>query len=53
MADKQMLPKNFQVYVGIDFGTDGTGLAYALPDGKVFIHQKWKVRISMHFIADF
>merc|ERR1712154_488757 len=30
------------VYVGIDFGTDGTGLAYALPTGEVFVHQKWK-----------
>eukprot|EP00483_Globobulimina_turgida_P010703 UN10724 len=36
------LEKNFQVYVGIDFGTDGTGLAYALPTGEVFVHQKWK-----------
>jgi len=45
MADSQKLlalPKNFQVYVGIDFGTDGTGLAYALPDGTTFVHQKWK-----------
>jgi len=36
------LEKNFAVYVGIDFGTDGTGLAYALPTGEVFVHQKWK-----------
>ena len=36
------IEKNFQVYVGIDFGTDGTGLAYALPTGEVFVHQKWK-----------
>jgi len=44
-ADKSRLvelEKNFQVFVGIDFGTDGTGLAYALPDGTVFVHQKWK-----------
>mmetsp|Transcript_54411 Transcript_54411/g.90133 ORF Transcript_54411/g.90133 Transcript_54411/m.90133 type:complete len:725 (-) Transcript_54411:82-2256(-) len=34
--------KNFQVFVGIDFGTDGTGLAIALPNGEVYIHSKWK-----------
>eukprot|EP00485_Elphidium_margaritaceum_P002287 CAMPEP_0202686228 /NCGR_PEP_ID=MMETSP1385-20130828/2038_1 /ASSEMBLY_ACC=CAM_ASM_000861 /TAXON_ID=933848 /ORGANISM="Elphidium margaritaceum" /LENGTH=702 /DNA_ID=CAMNT_0049340761 /DNA_START=32 /DNA_END=2140 /DNA_ORIENTATION=- len=33
---------NFKLHVGIDFGTDGSGLAYALPNGDVFIHNKWK-----------
>merc|ERR1719410_1450758 len=42
MASRIEIEKNFQVYVGIDFGTDGTGLAYALPTGEVFVHQKWK-----------
>eukprot|EP01084_Bolivina_argentea_P185288 319533_1 len=32
----------FKLHVGIDFGTDGSGLAYALPNGDVFIHNKWK-----------
>ena len=33
----------FKVYAAIDFGTDGTGLAYCLPNTtKVFIHDKWK-----------
>ena len=27
--------------MGIDFGTDGSGLAYALPDGKSYIHNMW------------
>ena len=39
---KIRVQKPFSVYVGIDFGTDGTGLAYALPSGEVFVHQKWK-----------
>eukprot|EP01083_Nonionella_stella_P079093 216771_1 len=31
----------FKAFVGIDFGTDGSGLAYALPDGSAFIHNMW------------
>ena len=31
----------FKVFVGIDFGTHGSGLAYALPDGKSYIHNMW------------
>lgn len=27
--------------MGIDFGTDGSGLAYALPDGNAYIHNMW------------
>eukprot|EP01084_Bolivina_argentea_P150989 263602_1 len=30
----------FQAYVGIDFGTDGTGFAIALPSGKIIMNQK-------------
>eukprot|EP01084_Bolivina_argentea_P132819 234389_1 len=37
-----IIQKEFKIYVGVDFGTDGTGLAYALPTGDVYIHQKWK-----------
>ena len=29
------------MFVGIDFGTHGSGLAYALPDGKSYIHNMW------------
>ena len=29
------------MFVGIDFGTHGSGLAYALPDGKSYIHNLW------------
>ena len=32
---------SFKVFVGIDFGTHGSGLAYALPDGKSYIHNMW------------
>eukprot|EP01084_Bolivina_argentea_P095193 171158_1 len=32
----------FKIYVGIDFGTDGCGLAYALNDGTSYIHNTWK-----------
>eukprot|EP01084_Bolivina_argentea_P306068 528811_1 len=32
----------FKLSVGIDFGSDGTTLTYALPTGDVFIHNKWK-----------
>eukprot|EP01084_Bolivina_argentea_P186546 321527_1 len=35
----------FKIYVAIDFGTDGTGLAYCLPNAttqKIHIHNKWK-----------
>lgn len=42
------IEKNFQVYVGIDFGTDGTGLAYALPTGEVFVHQKYAYFPCLH-----
>eukprot|EP01084_Bolivina_argentea_P154050 268565_1 len=31
----------FVAFVGIDFGTDGSGLAYALPDGSSYIHNMW------------
>eukprot|EP01084_Bolivina_argentea_P072812 132188_1 len=30
----------FQAYVGIDFGTDGTGFAIALPSGKIIMNEK-------------
>eukprot|EP01083_Nonionella_stella_P119506 357292_1 len=33
---------SFKIYVGIDFGTDGCGLAYALNDGTSYIHNLWK-----------
>ena len=32
----------FKIHVGVDFGTYGSGLAYALDDGKVYIHNTWK-----------
>eukprot|EP01083_Nonionella_stella_P317989 1160195_1 len=31
----------FKAFVGIDFGTDGSGLAYTLPDGSSYIHNMW------------
>eukprot|EP01084_Bolivina_argentea_P297695 512909_1 len=31
----------FKLSVGIDFGTDGVGLAYAIPDGSTYIHNMW------------
>eukprot|EP01083_Nonionella_stella_P245877 854250_1 len=31
----------FKAFVGIDFGTDGSGLAYSLPDGSSYIHNMW------------
>ena len=34
--------QSFKIYVGIDFGTDGCGLAYALSDGSCYIHNTWK-----------
>lgn len=33
---------SFKIFVGIDFGTDGSGLAYALQSGETFIHNLWK-----------
>ena len=34
-------PKHdFKIHVAIDFGTDGTALAYAI-DGIVFAHKEW------------
>ena len=32
----------FKIFVGIDFDTDGCGLAYALSDGSTYIHNTWK-----------
>ena len=34
---------SYQVYIAIDFGTDGIGLAYAF-DGDVYVHQTFKSR---------
>ena len=34
--------QSFKIYVGIDFGTDGCGLAYALNDRSCYIHNTWK-----------
>eukprot|EP01084_Bolivina_argentea_P066523 121266_1 len=33
----------FKIHIAIDFGTDGTSLAYTLPNKEknVFIHQNW------------
>eukprot|EP01084_Bolivina_argentea_P267134 453369_1 len=31
----------FKAFVGIDFGTDGSGLAYCLRDGSAYIHNMW------------
>eukprot|EP01084_Bolivina_argentea_P239558 402623_1 len=44
--DKNQQDERFKIIVGIDFGTYGSGLAYAIPDGKgnatVYIHNMWK-----------
>eukprot|EP01084_Bolivina_argentea_P267144 453394_1 len=32
----------FKIFVGIDFGTDGSGLAYSLLDGSTYIHNLWR-----------
>ena len=40
---------NPKINVGIDFGTDGTGIAYSLVGDKqqrVYIYDKWKIRDS-------
>ena len=29
------------MFVGIDFGTDGSGIAYTLKDGSSYIHNMW------------
>jgi len=42
MANEDVKKSTFKLHVGIDFGTDGSGLAYALPNGDVYIHNKWK-----------
>eukprot|EP01084_Bolivina_argentea_P242072 406216_1 len=41
--------QNFKIYIAIDFGTDGVGLAYFLPPNRVFIHTEW---ISTKVSAD-
>ena len=33
----------YRVYIAIDFGTDGIGLAYAI-DGDVYVHQAFNSR---------
>ncbi|ETO05692.1 hypothetical protein RFI_31704, partial [Reticulomyxa filosa] len=38
----------FKAFAGIDFGTDGTGFAYSISDGKVYIEQKWE----RHLLAE-
>ena len=41
--DQQYTPReNYKIFVGIDFGTDGSGLAYSLQDGSTYIHNLWK-----------
>ena len=32
----------FKLYIAIDFGTDGCGISYCLPNGSVYIHSNWK-----------
>ena len=42
-ANHSMLSRSFDVAIAIDFGTDGLGVAYAVPpETKVFVHDKWK-----------
>eukprot|EP01084_Bolivina_argentea_P293242 504299_1 len=41
LPTEQNKKSRFKAFVGIDFGTDGSGLAYALPDGSVYIHNMW------------
>ena len=37
--------KKFEISIAIDFGTDGLGVAYALPnDARIHVHDKWKSR---------
>ena len=41
------LPRNeapsFDIAIAIDFGTDGLGVAYALPNAtRIHVHDKWK-----------
>ena len=31
----------WKLFVGIDFGTDGSGISYTLPNGKSYIHNMW------------
>ena len=45
-AKKDPIIKKFnpKINIGIDFGTDGTAIAYSFPGGKdVFIYGKWNV----------
>eukprot|EP01084_Bolivina_argentea_P275924 470656_1 len=41
---RQRTKNKFEAYVGIDFGTDGTGVAYAFPSGKVI----WQQTHTLH-----
>eukprot|EP01084_Bolivina_argentea_P078667 142762_1 len=42
VPNHQISKHNFKVHAGLDFGTDGIGLAYSLPSSdKVFCHTKW------------
>ena len=35
---------NPKINIGIDFGTDGTGMAYSFPGGNtVYVYGKWRV----------
>ena len=44
-----MKQSQFKLFVGIDFGTDGSGLAYADKDGNAFVH---KPKTSVLFDKD-
>ena len=39
-ANNQKDESSFSIYIAIDFGTDGVGLAYAFQE-DIYIHSKW------------
>ena len=45
-------PHPFEMYIGVDFGTDSCGLAYAFNDGNVYIHNTKKIKSCVLFDAD-
>eukprot|EP01084_Bolivina_argentea_P021873 40658_1 len=45
MAEISGVQPKFDVTIAIDFGTDGLGVAYALPNSnQIHVHDKWKTK---------
>eukprot|EP01084_Bolivina_argentea_P130873 231041_1 len=47
LSDELKESKKFEISIAIDFGTDGLGVAYALPNAnEIYVHDKWN---SKHY----